>query len=262
MSHPSHSPPRNVYITLAYHYPRCLTCPSPPPPPPRLFRGPFEDLVSEEDEGDEEEEEEDAKSEVRTYGPQQRERTPPVNQASLFVEMLFSGTVTFEGAGLVSLFFCPLIACAPGDVFFVGGCGCQNASIWACFRRRREGTNKLFAGVFLTRAPVSGIKQSKQRRVLDGSRTNRWPLHDVVVFTWWSPVAFLWKVDEGEYDSDVDRTEVDRGLKTQTSLSEDGISAKAARAMQCYPGVCALTGAFAVVCTRFHAPWTDKSKLE
>ncbi|CAM9718290.1 unnamed protein product, partial [Ectocarpus fasciculatus] len=43
------------------------------------------------------------------------------------------------------------------------------------------------------------------------------------------------EVDEGEYDSDVDRTEVDRGLKTQTSLSEDGISAKAARAMQCYP---------------------------
>lgn len=68
-------------------------------------------------------------------------------------------------------------------------------------------------------------------------------------------------MDEGEYDSDVDRTE-DRGLKTQTSLSEDGISAKAARAMQCYPGGCALTGAFAVVCISFHAPWTDKSKLE
>lgn len=42
--------------------------------------------------------------------------------------------------------------------------------------------------------------------------------------------------DHAEYDSDVGRTDVERKLRTQSSLSENGISAKASRAMQCYPG--------------------------
>lgn len=39
--------------------------------------------------------------------------------------------------------------------------------------------------------------------------------------------------DHTEYDSDV---ELDRGIKSQSSISGEGISAKAGRAMQSYSG--------------------------
>lgn len=82
-----------------------------PPSPRRLFRGPFEDLVSLEDEEDEEEEEEDedAKSEVQ-YHPIARSKGKGRRISSslasfYFVDMIFRGTVTLEGTRLVSFFF-------------------------------------------------------------------------------------------------------------------------------------------------------------
>lgn len=42
--------------------------------------------------------------------------------------------------------------------------------------------------------------------------------------------------DNAEYDSDVGRTDVGRKLRSQSSLSESGISAKTGRAIQCYRG--------------------------
>lgn len=49
-----------------------------------------------------------------------------------------------------------------------------------------------------------------------------------------------------EYDSDVDKSEMDRGNKAHLSFSGNGISAKAARVMACYPGAIRVLGAFSL----------------